>query len=206
MFRDESSKVIQRAQSQRSGGQGASSPADQKANDAKPDEPKGDDSKKLPHSTQLAVRGPQHPPCAQGSRYMRPGASPQARISSTLEDRGFHFYIRRYLVGHPDEPRNLPDLKNYEWHFSPTLREASAALGLAALSNLTGDGRLLTAANAQYGNALRTAGKVMKSSDPLAADLASRLVVMLAMYEVSIAMNNPRPSVPCPRCANHSAN
>lgn len=110
-------------------------------------------------------------------------------IMPTLEEQGFQFYVNRYLVGHPDEPRNSEELKSYEWLFNPALRDVSAALGLASLSNLRNENELMTDARRRYGKALRTAGELIQSNNAPAIDLASRLVVMLAMFEVSESSN-----------------
>lgn len=109
-------------------------------------------------------------------------------VMPTLEEQGFQFYVNRYLVGHPDEPSNSDELKAYEWIYTPALRDVSAALGLAGLSNLRNDAELMEDARRRYGKALRTAGQLIYSNKAPNVDLTSRLVVMLAMFEVGLLL------------------
>lgn len=112
------------------------------------------------------------------------GSLTGSSVMPTLEEQGFQFYVNRYLVGHPDEPSNSDELKSYEWVYTPALRDISAALGLAGLSNLRNDGELMADARRRYGKALRTAGQLIQSNKAPNVDLTSRLVVMLAMFEL----------------------
>ena len=105
-------------------------------------------------------------------------------ISPTLEEQGFQFYVNRYLLGHPDEPKTWEDLRGYDWLWTPTLKDVSTALGLAGLSNLREDNELMIVARRQYGKALHTAGELIKSNNTPDIDLTSKLVVMLALFEV----------------------
>lgn len=56
---------------------------------------------------------------------------------TTLDDRGVQFYINKFLVGHPDEPKTVGDLSSTPWLWDPALQHVMAAVGLAGLSNLT---------------------------------------------------------------------
>lgn len=109
----------------------------------------------------------------------------QTSLSPTQEDQGFNFYVHRYLLGHPDEPRDAGELKICSWLWEPTLRDISTALGLASMSNLNGDKSLMVDARRRYGDALRTAGRLILSDANTEVDTTSRLVVQLAMFEVS---------------------
>jgi hypothetical protein len=113
------------------------------------------------------------------------GAVIQMSVSPTQEDQGFNFYVHRYLLGHPDEPRNDGELKSCSWLWEPTLRDVSTALGLASMSNLSGDKALMVDARRRYGDALRTAGQLIVSDSNVSVDTTSRLVVQLALFEVS---------------------
>ena len=59
------------------------------------------------------------------------------------------------------------------------------AVGLAGISNLNGDAELMTTAQARYGQALRQAGLLL-GSNAAPSHEAMRLIVMLALFEVSL--------------------
>jgi hypothetical protein len=113
-------------------------------------------------------------------------ASPSisANIGPTLDEQATSFYINRYVIGHPDEPRTAEELIDVPWIWSPILKDAMVALGLAGLSNLRGDTELMTTARGRYGQALRQAGALM-TSNVTPSHEAMRLIVMLALFEVS---------------------
>lgn len=104
----------------------------------------------------------------------------------TQDELGFQFFINRYVIGHPDEPRSDAELGSYGLIWEPTLRDIVTAVGLASISNLRGDAELMVDARRRYGDALRTAGQIIHSSSPMCIDIMSRLIVMLAMFEVSV--------------------
>lgn len=56
-----------------------------------------------------------------------------------MEDQGMHFYVNRYLVGLPDEPKYTSDITASHWIWNPALQHIVSAIGLAGLSNLTGN-------------------------------------------------------------------
>lgn len=60
-------------------------------------------------------------------------------IGPSLEERGIQFYVDRYLLGHPDEPKTIGELGSSAWLWNPALQHVMAAVGLAGLSNLTGN-------------------------------------------------------------------
>jgi hypothetical protein len=60
-------------------------------------------------------------------------------IGPTIEEQGVHFYVNRYLVGLPDEPKSTSDITASHWIWNPALQHIAAAIGLAGLSNLTGN-------------------------------------------------------------------
>lgn len=108
-----------------------------------------------------------------------------ASLSQNLDEQATNFYINRYIIGHPDEPRTAQDLSNVPWIWSPILSDAMVAVGLAGISNLNGDAELMTTAQARYGQALRQAGLLL-GSNAAPSHEAMRLIVMLALFEVSL--------------------
>jgi hypothetical protein len=116
-------------------------------------------------------------------------ASPSiiASVGPSLDEQGTSFYINRYVIGHPDEPRTVDELADVPWIWSPILKDAMVALGLAGLSNLRGDAELMTTARGRYGQALRQAG-VLLTSNVAPSHEAMRLIVMLALFEVSSSL------------------
>ncbi|RGP69756.1 hypothetical protein FLONG3_7708 [Fusarium longipes] len=105
-------------------------------------------------------------------------------IDSSIEDQGVQFYVNRYLIGHPDEPRYPGDLTNTEWLWDPAVQDIMAAVGLASLSNLRSDSSMMTMARQKYGLALRQTGRLIQSSSMPDFEVTMRSVVMLAMFEV----------------------
>lgn len=125
-------------------------------------------------------------PTSATSSFALVQASPSisASIGPTLDEQATSFYINRYVIGHPDEPRTAEELIDVPWIWSPILKDAMVALGLAGLSNLRGDTELMTTARGRYGQALRQAG-VLMTSNVTPSHEAMRLIVMLALFEVS---------------------
>ncbi|KAL3593898.1 hypothetical protein FPOAC2_08199 [Fusarium poae] len=105
-------------------------------------------------------------------------------IDSSIEDQGIQFYVNRYLIGHPDEPRHPGDLTNTEWLWDPAVQDIMAAVGLASLSNLRGDSSMMTTARQKYGLALRQTGRLIQTSSMPDFEVTMRSVVMLAMFEL----------------------
>lgn len=176
MFRDESSKVMQKAHAQWGFGEG----------------PEGSNVSPSPGTSRSQTSPDPSEPSSAATQATSPlsptqydGTVMQMSVSPTQEDQGFNFYVHRYLLGHPDEPRNDGELKACSWLWEPTLRDVSTALGLASMSNLNGDKALMVDARRLYGNALQTAGQLIVSGSNTNVDTTSRLVVQLAMFEVS---------------------
>jgi hypothetical protein len=189
MFRDESAKVMQKAHAQWGVGEegieaGTATSYDDAAPSSKSPTPSfgGDIIQLSPvqtlpsppasHSGFSAVKGTRDP------------ATVQPSILPTLEEQGFQFYVNRYLVGHPDEAMSLDELRSDTLLWDPALKDVSAALGLASLSNLRGDYEMMIDARKQYGKALRMAGLMLTIKDPSSVDVTARLVVYLALFEV----------------------
>ncbi|RSL59127.1 hypothetical protein CEP54_007418 [Fusarium duplospermum] len=105
-------------------------------------------------------------------------------VDPSLEEKGVQFYINRYLIGHPDEPKTPGDLSSTEWLWDPAVQDVMAAVGLASLSNLRGDNNLMTTARQRYGMALRQTGRLIQTSVTPDFEVTMRSVVMLAMFEL----------------------
>ena len=105
-------------------------------------------------------------------------------IGPSLEEQGIQFYVNRYLIGHPDEPRNSGDLDSSPWLWSPALQDVMTAVGLAGLSTVKNDGELMTLARQRYGTALRRTGQLIQKCQTPSLMLTMRAVVMLLMFEV----------------------
>ncbi|KAJ4264743.1 hypothetical protein NW762_004986 [Fusarium torreyae] len=105
-------------------------------------------------------------------------------VDPSLEEQGVQFYVNRYLIGHPDEPRSAIDLPTTEWLWDPAVQDVMTAVGLASLANLRGDPNMMTTARQRYGMALRQTGRLIQSSSMPDFEVTMRSVIMLAMFEV----------------------
>lgn len=191
MFRDESTKVMQKAHAQWGVGEDGPAMSGEPSSSRSPISASSVTAHgRTPPSQSLPSPPASHAESAVSTTKQQPwnevASVRGSSVMPTLEEQGFQFYVNRYLVGHPDEPSNSDELKSYEWIYTPALREISAALGLASLSNLRNDGELMEDARQRYANALRTAGQLIQSNKAPNVDLTSRLVVMLAMFEVCL--------------------
>ncbi|KAK3368065.1 hypothetical protein B0H63DRAFT_403914 [Podospora didyma] len=169
MFRDESTKVIRKAHAQ----WGASEA--------------GESSGSSPTSASTGAS----PASSQSSQSLTPPSGSQSsptslhkEIGGTKVDRAIQFYIEHYVIGLPDEPQVGQELRGKSWVHTPETRGIMAAVGLASLSNLTGDKEMQTLANQQYGVALRTIVNSLKNIQGLDLEVSLRAVVNLALFEV----------------------
>lgn len=62
-----------------------------------------------------------------------------------------------------------------------------AAVGMASMSNLNGDKEMNTLAKYHYGLALQSMASSVRDLGSLDIDIVLRVVVMMAMYEVSFS-------------------
>ena len=84
------------------------------------------------------------------------------------------------------------------WVHSSLTRNIMAAVGLAGLSNLTGDKGANTLAKHHYGLALQDIASTVRSlSSEVDLDITMRAVVMMAIYEVSSNNSTAFPSRCC---------
>ncbi|XEV05596.1 hypothetical protein FSHL1_010883 [Fusarium sambucinum] len=226
MFRDESSKVIQKAHAQWGVGDSASeelstqtsssSLASSYASSASTNSSSSSTSLHAGSTSSVIVGWPTSPASTQSQQALPPTpSSPSSSsssssssivskssatnttlptftqpprlptpIDSSIEDQGVQFYVNRYLIGHPDEPRHPGDLTNTGWLWDPAVQDIMAAVGLASLSNLRGDSSMMTTARQKYGLALRQTGRLIQTSSMPDFEVTMRSVVMLAMFEV----------------------
>ncbi|KAL2164218.1 hypothetical protein VTH06DRAFT_3434 [Thermothelomyces fergusii] len=79
----------------------------------------------------------------------------------------------------------MHELQGVRWLHSRETRDIMAAVGLAGMSNLSGSKELNMLARHHYGLALQNMVSSVRDVSKLDLDLVLRIVVMMAMYEVS---------------------
>ncbi|EFQ33270.1 uncharacterized protein GLRG_08414 [Colletotrichum graminicola M1.001] len=119
---------------------------------------------------------------------IRESTPPTLHIGPTLEEQGIQFYVNRYLIGHPDEPKSGQDLATQGWVWHPAVQDVMCAVGLAGLYNLTGNVEMMATAREKYGSALRQTGKLIRPPHTPSIDVTMRSVVALAMFEVGYCL------------------
>lgn len=112
-------------------------------------------------------------------------------IDPALEEQGIQFYIDRYVLAHPEEPKDIDTLTSNPWMWHPAQREIMAAVGLAGLSNLLRRDDMMTLARQKYGAALRIAARLISNPSANEQYVTMRTVVMLALFEVRRGVMNP---------------
>ncbi|KAI0862755.1 hypothetical protein F4860DRAFT_110611 [Xylaria cubensis] len=182
LFRDESSKVIQRAHAQWGTGNPGSPPD-------------GSSESSSPSSGSVASISPsrRNPRATAGSVPLQPTATAQEiiapriprRVEPNLDQRGLKFYVERYLLNHPDSPRT-PELMELYFGNDETIRNVMIAVGLAGMSNLLGNKSMNLAARSKYVTALKQTGQLIASAsrDPRTITKPLRSIVTLALFEV----------------------
>jgi hypothetical protein len=181
MFRDESTKVMQKAHAQwgvsePSEGGESSSPSPTSA--ASPSSTKSRWSVSEVAAPRAAHLVPKTRRSSEGKRLTK-------EICASPVDKGIQFYIEHCVIGLPDEPRHGQELHGLKWVHSRETRDSMAAVGLAGLSNLTGDKEANTLAKHHYGLALQNIASAVRNMAGLDLEVILRAVVMMAMYEVS---------------------
>ncbi|TRX89581.1 hypothetical protein FHL15_009490 [Xylaria flabelliformis] len=182
LFRDESSKVIQRAHAQWGTGTPGSPPD-------------GSSESSSPSSGSVASISPSRriPRATAGSVPLPPATTAQEiigpriprRVEPNLDQRGLKFYVERYLLNHPDSPRT-PELMELYFGNDETIRNVMIAVGLAGMSNLLGNKSMNLAARSKYVTALKQTGQLIAnaSRDPRTIVKPLRSIVTLALFEV----------------------
>ncbi|KAK1975513.1 hypothetical protein LZ30DRAFT_605466 [Colletotrichum cereale] len=177
MFRDESTKVIKKAHAQWGVSDGPDNEQTQASASNAPSPPASSPAYSRKNSTSPTVL----PVVKQENRESSP---PTMHIGPTLEEQGVQFYVNRYLIGHPDEPKSGQDLATEGWIWHPAVQDVMCAVGLAGLYNLTGNMKMMATAREKYGSALRQTGKLIRPPHTPSIDVTMRSVVALAMFEV----------------------
>ncbi|KAI2639667.1 hypothetical protein GGS26DRAFT_277816 [Hypomontagnella submonticulosa] len=177
MFRDESSKVIQKAHAQW-GSSGS------------PTDPSGglalasSSSSVSAWASESPSSSSDSPPAATPvpQREVAPERVPK-KVDLSMEQQGLQFYINRYLMGHPDSPRTGDQVAAY-FSSADAAQNIMIAVGLAGLSNLQGDKNMNLFARSKYVAALKQTGQLIASNDPSGLIPRLRSVVTLALFEV----------------------
>lgn len=183
MFRDESTKVIQKAHAQwgvaeasgLGGPSGSSSPSTSPST-----------AGSRPSVSEAAVLRLGYLTGTDPRSF--PGRSLPREICATVVEKAIQFYIEHYVIGLPDEPRVGQELQERRWVHARATRDAMAAVGLAGLSNLTGDKQMNTLARQHYGLALQNISSSVRDVATLDLDVVIRAVVMMAMFEVCLSL------------------
>ncbi|KAI1277609.1 hypothetical protein F5Y07DRAFT_80654 [Xylaria sp. FL0933] len=175
IFRDESSKVIQKAHAQWGT---LDSPAD--GNPESSFQPENS-----PESTTTAVlsrRLPHVPPAA--ALELLASKLPR-RVEPNLDQRGLNFYVERYLLNHPDSPRTPEHIDSY-FSDGDAMYSVMTAVGLAGMSNLLGNKSMSLVARSKYVTALKQTGQLIAniSRDQRNIMIPLRSIVTLALFEV----------------------
>jgi hypothetical protein len=105
-------------------------------------------------------------------------------VQASIEEQAKHFCFDRYIIGQPDEPQSPSDLRSSPWVLEPALEDIVVAVGLAGLSHTRSDPQIMANACQRYAGALRQTGQLIQSGNKLNLNATTRLVVMLALFEV----------------------
>jgi hypothetical protein len=184
MFRDESTKVMQKAHAQ----WGVS---ESELGEASGSSPTSTASPASTRSRSSMSEAPSpRPPTTLATATRARRKSPEERrlareILPTPVDKAIQFYIEHYVIGLPDEAKAGQELQGLRWVHASGTRDIMAAVGMAGLSNLNGDRQLSMLAEQHYGLALQNITSSIRDMAALDLDIVLRSVVMMAMYEVS---------------------
>ncbi|KAI8966241.1 hypothetical protein F5Y11DRAFT_343627 [Daldinia sp. FL1419] len=175
MFRDESSKVIQKAHAQWGSSGSPTEPSGNLAStsasaSAWTDESSSSASSSPPESTLIP------PPDLAPARIPK-------KVDLNMEQQGLRFYIDRYLLNHPDSPRTSEQVATY-FSRADAAQNVMIAVGLAGLSNLQGNKNMNLVARSKYVASLKQTGQLIASNDPAGLVARLRSVVTLALFEV----------------------
>ncbi|KAK0621447.1 hypothetical protein B0T17DRAFT_494130 [Bombardia bombarda] len=191
MFRDESTKVIQKAHAQwgvselETGESSGSSPTSASPSGSTSS---GSSSSSSSSSSTRSQTWVSESPRSKASTPLDGGALVMTQapneIFATKADGGIRFFLERYIVGHPDEPKASQDLQSIRWIHMPESQPIMAALGLASLANLTGDRELHIEARQKYGLALQSLAASIQNIQGMDLEVSIRSAVMLAIFEV----------------------
>jgi hypothetical protein len=180
MFRDENTKVMQKAHAQWGVPGSSESPSTSSGSPSSAGSPfsfVNADGIPIPVT-----------PISRRSSSVQQAVVATSRISKAVQptvfERGIQFYVDHYMLGYPQEPKTPADLQDAPWMSAPDVADLMAAVGLSGLSNLTGDEELDLAARQKYGLVLRNTAHSIQNPAALDPRVAMRTVVLLAMFEV----------------------
>ncbi|KAI0598558.1 hypothetical protein F4775DRAFT_177098 [Biscogniauxia sp. FL1348] len=183
MFRDESTKVIQKAHAQwgTSGSPSDSSSSSSSGSDTA--SPPGESSHLSTVASTSASETPALVSAALAQQIVASSSKVPRRVEPTLEQRGLQFYIDRYLLNHPDSPKT-PEIAD---HLSnEASQNVMVAVGLAGMSNLLGNKSMGLVSRSKYVTALKQVGQAIATGGSGWSHVAGpiRSIVTLAMFEV----------------------
>lgn len=181
MFRDESTKVIQKAHAQW-GVPDSSDASEASGSSPTATSPSVGSSRGSRGSIAESVTTIS-PVSPDGGRII--GLAVPKEVHSTSVDRAVQFYLEHFVIGLPDEAKVGQELRGENWVFSPMTREIMAAVGFASLSNLSGDKDLMVMGRQHYGQALKSTAQSLANLEGLDLEVTVRAVVMMGMFEVS---------------------
>lgn len=111
-----------------------------------------------------------------------------AGVSSTLEEQGLKFFFNRFVTAASAVESPSYDLKSPPLlraiSLEATLRDAVASVGLAAMSNVTGDRSLLLVSREKYVAGLNSVRLAVGDPEQANPNQTFKLIVMLSLYEV----------------------
>ncbi|KAI0841674.1 hypothetical protein F5Y06DRAFT_293372 [Hypoxylon sp. FL0890] len=191
MFRDESSKVIQKAHAQWGS---SGSPTEASGSSASASSSTSISASAWAHESPRSTSASESPPA-------RTPLSPRGLVSTrvpkqvdpNMDQQGMQFYINRYLMNHPDSPKTRDEVAAY-FSNSDASQNVMIAVGLAGLSNLQGNKNMNLLARSKYVAALKQTGQLITSNDPAGLEERLRSVVTLALFEV-VQNKGPRMTV-----------
>ncbi|KAI1448231.1 hypothetical protein F5Y02DRAFT_301308 [Annulohypoxylon stygium] len=178
MFRDESSKVIQKAHAQ----WGSGSPTDATGSSSLASSSSSTSTWTQESPASSSSSGS---PLADGSvtpRNLTPARVPR-KVDMNVDQQGLQFYINRYLMNHPDSPKTRDQLAAY-FSSADAAQNVMVAVGLAGMSNLLGNKNMDLHARSKYVAALKQTGQMIASNNPAGFIARLRSVVTLALFEV----------------------
>lgn len=203
MFRDESSKVMQKAH--------ASWGVDKPASVGSPgNHPSSASSSSSSSVSSWGSSSPSSTTSSEGQSppYRRSSASSVVpastlhvitpkmyrKVEPTIEQKGLQFFLDRYLLGQPDAPANNEQLAAYS-SGPAAMQNVMIAVGLAGLSNTVGDRAMNMFSRQKYTQALKQVQGLIAAKPTASTTVIPplRIVVTLALFEVSL---QPRPC-PC---------
>ncbi|KAI0455377.1 hypothetical protein F5B21DRAFT_195438 [Xylaria acuta] len=182
LFRDESSKVIQKAHAQ----WGTGTPGSPTNGGSESSSQSRGPATSIPSSHRIpyAPAGPVSLEPTVAARDIIASRIPR-RVDSNLDQRALKFFVERYLLNHPDSPQT-PELMELYFGNDDAIRNVMIAVGLAGMSNLLGNKSMNLAARSKYVTALKQTGQLIASAsrDPRTVVKPLRSIVTLALFEV----------------------